>query len=136
MISWARGIFADHNHKTFVLSDFQVRGVILPASSQWARRDTLMSRDKICCETSFVSQFSRNYPRGGGKFERGKESPLLWGRDSFGGILGDNLGEGNCESKIVSRQGEIIFAPRHQDVSQGLLGFEQISDLFARFHGS
>ena len=30
--------------------------------------------------------------------------PLWWARDSFGGILGNNLGEGNCESKIVSRQ--------------------------------
>ena len=28
----------------------------------------------------------------------------MWGGDSLGGILGDNLGEGNCESKIASRQ--------------------------------
>ena len=58
---------------------------------------------KNCRETIFVSQLSRNYPHRGGNFERGK-NPLLWGRDSLGGILGDNLGEGNCESKIVSRQ--------------------------------
>ena len=32
-----------------------------------------------------------------------EESPLLWARDSLGGIFGDNLSEGNCESKIVSR---------------------------------
>ena len=36
--------------------------------------------------------------------EEGKKPSLVWGRDSLGGILGDNLGEGNCESKIVSRQ--------------------------------
>ena len=48
--------------------------------------------------------------------------PLLWGRDSLGGILGDTLGEGNCESKNVSRQWGDIFAARHQDVSQGPLG--------------
>ena len=32
------------------------------------------------------------------------KKPSLVGRDSLGGILGDNLGEGNCESKIASRQ--------------------------------
>ena len=41
----------------------------------------------------------------------------------MGGILGDNLGEGNCESKIASRQwGDKFFAARHQSVSQGPLG--------------
>ena len=39
----------------------------------------------------------------------------------MGGILGDNLGEGNCESKIASRQWGDIFAARHQSVSQGPL---------------
>ena len=29
---------------------------------------------------------------------------LLWGRDSLGGIFGDNLGEGKCESRIAPRQ--------------------------------
>ena len=53
-----------------------------------------MPRGKNCLETIFVSQLSRNYPHHDGNFERG----------GFGGILGDNLGEGNCESKIVSRQ--------------------------------
>ena len=33
----------------------------------------------------------------------------MWGRDSLGGILGDNLGEGNCESKIASRQWGVNF---------------------------
>ena len=33
-----------------------------------------------------------------------KKNPLLWARDSLGGILRDNSGEGSCESKIVSRQ--------------------------------
>ena len=53
-----------------------------------------------------------------------KKSPLLWARDSLGGILGDNLGEGNCESKIVARQWGVNFAARHQGVSQGPLGVE------------
>ena len=53
---------------------------------------------KNCRETIFVSHLSRNYPH------RGVAFPLLWGRDSLGGILGDNLGEGYCESKIASRQ--------------------------------
>ena len=33
-----------------------------------------------------------------------KTYPLLWARDSLGGILGDNVDKGNCESKIVSTQ--------------------------------
>ena len=28
-----------------------------------------------------------------------EKCPPLWVRDSLGGILGDNFGEGNCESK-------------------------------------
>ena len=77
-------------------------GLLRLSSSQWARRDRLMSRGKNCRETIFVSHLSRNYPHRGVNFE--EKSPLLWGRDSLGGILGDNLGEGNCESKIASRQ--------------------------------
>ena len=34
-----------------------------------------------------------------------KKAPLLWARDSLGGILGDSSGESNCESKIVLRKG-------------------------------
>ena len=42
---------------------------------------------------------------------------------SLGGILGDNLGEGSCDSKIVSRQwGDNFYNARHQGVSQGPLG--------------
>ena len=50
-----------------------------------------------------------------------EKSPLLWARDSWEGILGDNLGEGNCES-LSRDSGETIFAARHQDVSQRPLG--------------
>ena len=64
--------------------------------SEWARRDTLMSRDRNCRETFLVSQLSRSYPRRGGNLKEEKVP-------NFGGILGDNLGEGNCESKIVAR---------------------------------
>ena len=37
--------------------------------------------------------------------------PSPVGRDSLGGILGDDLGEGTCESKIVSRQWGDNFCP-------------------------
>ena len=41
----------------------------------------------------------------------------------MGGLLGDNLDEGNCESqKVLRDNGEAIFAARHLDVSQGPLG--------------
>ena len=87
--------------KQGLFSNFHL--VVLVVSAQWARRDILMSQDKSCCETVFVSQLSRNYPHRGGNFERGKMS-LLRARDSLGGTLGDNLGEGNCESKVSARQ--------------------------------
>ena len=38
-----------------------------------------------------------------GVFLKEEKCTLLWARDSLGGILGDDLGEGNCESKTVSR---------------------------------
>ena len=40
-------------------------------TSQWARRDRLMSRGKNCRETIFVSHLSRNYPHRGVNLERG-----------------------------------------------------------------
>ena len=52
---------------------------------------------------------SRYYPHRGGNFERGKKSPLLWGRGNLGGILRDNLGEVNCESKIAAGQLGVNF---------------------------
>ena len=42
---------------------------------------------------SIVSQL----PSPQGLFWERHSSPLLWARDNFGGILRDNLGEGNCE---------------------------------------
>ena len=98
----------DEGGKRSYLSGFLVE-------SQWALRDISMSRDKNCRETIFVSQLSRSYPHRGGYLERGEKNPLLWGRDSLGGILVDNLGEGNCESKLSRGIGETIFATRHQD---------------------
>ena len=91
-------------------------------SSQRAWRGISMSRGKNCRETIFAAQLPRNDPHRGGNFERGKKSPLLWGRGNLGDILRDNLGEGNCKSKIAARQWGVNFAARHQDVSQGPLG--------------
>ena len=92
--------------------------------SQWARRDRLMSRGKNCRETIFVSHLSRNYLTGGVNFEKRIKSPLLWGRDSLGGILGDNLARVIASQKLPRDSGETIFAARHQSVSQGPLGVE------------
>ena len=74
-------------------------------SAQWARRDSLMSRDKNCRKTIFVSQLSRNHPRGG-NYETRKKA-LFVGKRQFG--------------RHFRRQFETIFAARHQDVSQGPL---------------
>ena len=68
-----------------------------------------MPRGKNCRETIFAAQLPRNYPHRGGKFERGKKSPLLWGRGNLRGILRDSLGQDNCESKIAAGQWGVNF---------------------------
>ena len=45
-----------------------------------------------------LAQLPRKYPHRRGNCERIKR-PLLGGRGNLGGILRDNLGEGDCESK-------------------------------------
>ena len=50
-----------------------------------------------------LRQLSRNYPRREGTLERGNNALSCGQETVLGGILGDNLGEGNCESKIVSK---------------------------------
>ena len=77
--------------------------------SRRARRGISMPRGKNCRETICVSQLPRNYSHRGGNLERRKKKPLLWGRGNLGGILRDNLGEGNCESKIAARQWGVNF---------------------------
>ena len=79
------------------------------------------SRGKTCRET-ILSLSCIAITLTAGVILKEEKSPLLCLRGSSGGILGDNLGEGNCESKIVLETGESIFAARHQDVSQGPLG--------------
>ena len=74
---------------------------------------------------SFSYSVAAQLPSPRGQFRKREKNPsLLWGRGNLGGILRDNLGEGNCESKIAARSHsrESIFAARHQDVSQGPLG--------------
>ena len=44
-------------------------------------------------------------------------------RDSFGGILGVNLGEGNCKSKIVARQWGVDFCHETSRCLAGPSGF-------------
>ena len=73
----------------------------IPCAPSLARRDILMLRSKNCREANFESQLSRNYPHRGGKCARGKKALSCGGETArLGGIVGDNLGEGNCESKI------------------------------------
>ena len=55
-----------------------------------------MPRDNFCLAITLTARVI---------LKEAKKSPLLRGRDSLGGIfLGDNLGEGDCESRIASRQ--------------------------------
>ena len=67
--------------------------------TQWARRDILSSRAR-----QFLSLNCLAITLTAGVIWKREKRPLLWSRDSLGDILGDNLGEGNCESNNVSRQ--------------------------------
>ena len=77
--------------------------------SQWAKRDTLMSRAKNCRETIFVSQLSRSCPHRGGNFERGRNALSCGPETVLEAFKETILGEGNCESKIVARQWGVDF---------------------------
>ena len=50
---------------------FLFLGLVKRPTTQWARRDRLMSRGRNCRETIFASHLSRNYPHRGVDFERG-----------------------------------------------------------------
>ena len=67
-------------------------------TSQWALRDTLMSQDKyIAARQSFSFNCLAITTLTAGVILNEEKNPLLRGRDSLGGILGDNLGEvKNC----------------------------------------
>ena len=83
-----------------------------PPSTQRAWRGILMPRSKNCRETIFAAQLPRNliYPHRRANFERRKKRALSCGGEAiWGGILRDNLGEGNCESKIAARQWGVNF---------------------------
>ena len=55
----------------------------------------------------FVSQLSRNYPHHESSFERRTKASLVG--DSLGGMLGDNLGKGDYESKMSRDNGETLL---------------------------
>ena len=79
--------------------------------SEGRERHLNAAREK-CCETISAAQLPRNYPHRGGNLERGK-MPFLAGRVNLGGILRDDLGEGNCESKTAARQWGANFCLAH-----------------------
>ena len=62
-----------------------------------------------CRETIFAAQLPHNCPHRGGNFERGKNALSCGGQGNLGGVLRDNLGEGNCESRIAARQWGVNF---------------------------
>ena len=88
-----------------------------------------MSRGKNCPGTIFASQLPRNYPHRRGNFERGKNA-LSCGGETVWEALWEAIWARVIASQKLSRDsGETIFAPRHQDVSQGPLGTESDSVL-------
>ena len=82
----------------------------------------LMLRGKIAAR-QFLSLNCLAITLTAGVVLKEEKTPLLWARDSLGGVLGDNLGERVIASQKLSRDSrETSFAVRHQDVSQRPLG--------------
>ena len=76
-----------------------------------------------CCETDiatrqFLSLNCLAITLTAGVILSEEKMPSLVGESTLGGILGDDLGEGNCESKIVSRQWGRLFLPRDIKMSR------------------
>ena len=67
-----------------------------------------MPRGKISRD-NFRLSVAAQLPSPWGRFWKREKSPLLWGRCNLRGILADNLGEGNCESKIAAGQRGLNF---------------------------
>ena len=61
---------------------------------------------------NFCRSVAAQLPTPRGQFRKREKSPLLWARGNLGGILRDNLGEGNCEAKIAARQRGVNFKKR------------------------
>ena len=81
-----------------------------------------MSRGKNCPGTIFASQLPRNYPHRRGNFERGKNALSCGGETVWEAFLETIWARAIASQKLSRDSGETIFAPRHQDVSQGPLG--------------
>ena len=85
-----------------------------------------MPRGKNCRETIFAARLPRNYPHHGGNFERGK-NVLYCGEEAIWEASYEAIWARVIESQKLPRDsGEAIFAVRHQDVSQGPLGTENV----------
>ena len=76
--------------------------VVLHACRSFGRVPREVSQ---CCEEkllgdTFCPLTAVQSPSPRGFFAKRNPSPLLWGRGNLRGIVGDNLGEGNCESLL------------------------------------
>ena len=68
-----------------------------PEETSWCRGAKIASRQFLSLNCLAITLTAR-------VILKEEKCPLLWARNNLGGISGDNSGEGNCESKIVSRQ--------------------------------
>ena len=68
-------------------------------SGNFRETPSLMSQGKNAT-TQFLSLDCLAVTLTVGVILKEEKFPLLWARDSLGGISGDTLGEGNCESKM------------------------------------
>ena len=70
--------------------------------TSWCREANM--RGKNCRGTTFCRSIEAQLPSPRGQFWKKTKRPLLWGERQFGRHLRDNLGGGNCESKLAARQ--------------------------------
>ena len=73
-----------------------------PGEASWCREAKTAARQ-------FLLLICRAIALTTGATLKEEDCPLLWGRGNLGGILRDNFGEGNWESKIAARQWGVNF---------------------------
>ena len=83
-----------------------------------------MPRGKNCRETIFAAQLPGNCPHHRVNFERGKNVLSCGGEAIWEAFLETICARVIASQKLPRDSGESIFAARHQDASQGPLGWE------------
>ena len=94
--SWATN-FLTKNAPKFSPKIFSLYFPSGPEETSWCRGTKIAERQLLSLSCLAIT-------RTAGVVLKEEKCPLLWARDRLGDIFRRQFGEGNCESKIVSRQ--------------------------------